>query len=92
MQWHGGPATISLGNAELDRLSEIPWRSVVSRDRWKLNLSTGDSCELYDLNKDPLELINLYHHPNHVDRIQYLTQQILDWQLRTRDRLDLSGI
>ena len=27
-----------------------PWRSVIAPDRWKLNLSAHDQCELYDLN------------------------------------------
>ena len=30
-----------------------PWRTVISGDGWKLNLSPVDQCELYDLNDDP---------------------------------------
>lgn len=89
MQWHGGAATISLGDAEFDRLSEIPWRSMVSGDRWKLNLSPDDKCELYDLNSDPLELTNLYDHPDHIGRVHDMSKRMREWQVRVGDELDL---
>jgi arylsulfatase len=89
MQWHGGAATVPLGNAEIERLSEIPWRCVVSGDRWKLNLSPDDTCELYDLNNDPLELANMYTGADQAGRIRDMTAQIKDWQQRTGDKLDL---
>jgi arylsulfatase len=89
MQWHGGAATISLGDAEFDRLSEVPWRSMVSGDRWKLNLSPGDTCELYDLNNDPLELTNLYDHPDHSGRVREMIVRMCQWQARTGDELEL---
>ena len=89
MQWHGGAATVPLGNAEVERLSEIPWRCMVSGDRWKLNLSPADTCELYDLNSDPLELVNLFDHPDHSDRVRAMTERMLEWQVSTGDELDL---
>ena len=90
MQWHGGKATVPLGNDEIERLSEIPWRCIVSRDRWKLNLSPGDICELYNLNDDPLELSNLYDDPAQIGRVRDLTSRIQAWQQRTGDDLKLS--
>ncbi|SVC35112.1 uncharacterized protein METZ01_LOCUS287966 [marine metagenome] len=89
MQWHGGAATVPLGNAEVERLSEIPWRCMVSGDRWKLNLSPADTCELYDLNSDPLELVNLFDHPDHSDRVRAMTDRVLEWQVSTGDELGL---
>ncbi len=89
MQWHGGAATISLGDAGFDRLSEIPWRSMVSGDRWKLNLSPDDTCELYDLSNDPLELMNLYDDPRQATRIKDMTVRMQDWQVKVGDDLDL---
>ena len=89
MQWHGGAATVPLGNTEIERLSEIPWRCVVSGNRWKLNLSPDDTCELYDLNSDPLELTNLYTDTDQVDRVRDMTARIKDWQQRTGDELEL---
>ncbi|KAA1300790.1 MAG: hypothetical protein EGP04_07490, partial [SAR202 cluster bacterium] len=92
MQWHGGAATVPLGNAEIARLSEVPWRCIVSGDRWKLNLSPGDVCELYDLNGDPLELTNLYDDPAQIGRVRDLTNRIQAWQQRTGDDLKLPVI
>ena len=92
MQWHGGAATVPLGNTEIARLSEVPWRCIVSGDRWKLNLSPGDVCELYDLNGDPLELTNLYDDAAQVGRGRDLTNRIQAWQQRTGDDLKLPVI
>ena len=39
----------------------VPWRGVITGNRWKLNLSPGDQCELYDLNTDPYEMNNLFN-------------------------------
>jgi arylsulfatase A-like enzyme len=89
MQWHGGAATVPLGNAEVERLSEIPWRCMVSDDRWKLNLSPGDTCELYDLNSDPLELMNLYDHPGYAERVREMTGRMREWQVRVGDELEV---
>ncbi len=89
LQWHGGAATVPLGNPEIERLSEIPWRCMVSSERWKLNLSPGDLCELYDLNHDPLELTNLYDHPAHTERVRAMTNRIKEWQKQTGDGLEL---
>ena len=89
MQWHGGAATISLGDVVFDHLSELPWRSMVSGDRWKLNLSPTDTCELYDLNSDPLELTNLYDQPEFADRVAEMTDRMREWQARTGDELEL---
>ncbi|HCI85780.1 MAG TPA: hypothetical protein DHV68_02930, partial [Dehalococcoidia bacterium] len=63
--------------------------SMVSGDRWKLNLSPDDICELYDLNNDPLELTNLYNDPAHADRVAEMTGRLKEWQVRVGDDLDL---
>ena len=54
-----------------------------------MNLSPGDTCELYDLNSDPLELVNLYEHPDYADRVREMTDRMREWQVRTGDELDL---
>ena len=92
MQWHGGPATVPLGNKAVERMSVLPWRTVVTQDRWKLNLCPGDQCELYDLNNDPLELDNLFDHPGYRDRVRDLSARISDWQYRTGDDLVLPAV
>jgi len=92
MQWHGGAATVPLGGAAISQMSTVPWRSVVSGDRWKLNLSPGDQCELYDLNTDPLELTNLFDAPEHRDQVRDLAARIRIWQAETEDDLALPAV
>ena len=55
VQWNG-MGDRNLGSPAINRMVSVPWRSVITGDRWKLNLSPGDQCELYDLSSDPLEL------------------------------------
>ncbi len=92
MQWHGGRATISLGDAVVERMSTVGWRSVVTPDRWKLNLSNGDQCELYDLDSDPLELENLFDAPEHRDRVRDMSARIRQWQAETGDDMELPAV
>ncbi len=92
MQWHGGPATVTLGSEQVERMSILPWRSIVTPDRWKLNLCPGDQCELYDLNSDPLELVNLFDEPEHRDRVRDMAARIRSWQYSTGDDLALPPV
>ena len=46
-----------------------PVRTIVTQDGWKLNRSTIGEDELYDLNTDPGETVNLFARPEHADRI-----------------------
>ncbi len=53
--------------------------------RYKLNLNLFDTDELYDLEKDPDELINLINHASHAEVRNALHDKILEWQNQTRD-------
>jgi arylsulfatase A-like enzyme len=66
-------------------MREIPHRCVVSGDGWKLNLSVGDQNELYDLNTDPFEQVNLFDDPKYSDKVVELAKKIRQWQLETND-------
>jgi hypothetical protein len=44
MQWYEHPPTVSLGDVDIERMAQVSWRSGVTSDRWKLNLSLGDQC------------------------------------------------
>jgi len=68
-----------------------PWRTIVSADGWKLNLSGSDQCELYDLNHDPHELQNLCDAPAQRKRVSELTDRIRIWQQRTGDSVQILG-
>ena len=71
------------------RLARSPWRTVITADGWKLNLSPVDRCELFDLSSDPHELANLYNDPAHKATIEDLSQRIYAWQQGTRDDVRL---
>ena len=77
---------------EMNYMNNLPWRSVVTADRWKLNLCAGDQCELYDLNTDPYEMNNLFNEPSHRDRIRQMAARIRVWQDQTGDSAPLPTI
>ena len=64
----------------------------MSADRWKLNLSVQDQCELYDLNADPYENLNLFDEPEQRGRVQDMADRIRVWQTQTGDRTPLPEI
>ena len=100
MQWHGEPPTINMGNPNVEVMAGVPWRSIVSGERladgtvqrWKLNLSPGDQCELFDLTNDPWEQVNLFDDPAYRDRVRLLAGRIRTWQFHTGDTLALQGV
>ena len=78
LQWNG-VGDRDLGSPAINRMVSVPWRSVVTGDRWKLNLSPGDKCELYDLNADPHEMANLYDEPAQRDRVRDMAAMVRLW-------------
>lgn len=91
VQWNG-MGDRNLGSPAINRMVAVPWRSVVTGGRWKLNLSPGDQCELYDLNSDPHELSNLFNEPEYRDRIREMTAMVRIWQDRTGDTMPLPAV
>lgn len=82
----------NLGSDEINRMVAVPWRSVITSDRFKLNLCQGDQCELYDLTNDPEELHNLFDDPAHRARVRELAERIRAWQSVTGDSMPLPAI
>ena len=66
-----------------------PWRTLRAADGFKLNLCGHEQSELYDLNGDPHELINLFDAPEHRTRIAAMTGRLRAWQARTADTVAL---
>ena len=62
-------------------------RCVIAPDGWKLCLSAAGQHELYDLNGDPGETVNLAFRPEHAERCRALTARIRDWQRATGDTM-----
>ena len=91
IQWNGISPEMEdrhLGAAQINRMLALPWRSIV-HDRWKLNLCSGDQCELFDLRNDPHEMSNLFSDEAHRDRIRDLAARLRTWQVRTGDTAPL---
>jgi len=65
-------------------------RVVVSPDGWKMVVSNGDKSQLYNLNEDPLEYMNLYNDKQYADVVKRLTDKLMDWQKHTNDTLVLN--
>jgi len=62
-------------------------RTVISKEGWKLSLSNRDKSQLFDLNKDPLEIENLYYKEEYQQTIKELAGKIKEWQTVTNDTL-----
>jgi hypothetical protein len=69
-----------------------PWRTIISPDRFKLNLSPVDQCELYDLDSDPDERINIFEQPEQRARIRDMAATLRAWQERVSDQAELPAI
>jgi arylsulfatase A-like enzyme len=91
VEWNG-IGDRNLGSPAINRMVAVPWRSVISSDRFKLNLSPGDQCELYDLGKDPHEQRNLFDEPVHRDRVRDMAARIRMWQVETGDDMILPSV
>ncbi len=78
-----------------DQVYEVlgaPARTVVTGDRWKLNLVPGDRGELYDLNTDHHEMVNVYDEPWNRGRIADMRERIRTWQGQHADRAPLPNV
>ena len=91
LQWNGC-GDRNLGTPAINRMVAMPWRSVVTSDRWKLNLSSTDQSELYDLSADPYEMTNLYNDPTQRERIHDMAARIRAWMAQTGDSTALPTI
>ena len=77
---------------QLNAIGALPWRSIVSSDRWKLTLCAGDQGELFDLSSDPHETANLFDQPGHRDRVRYMAARLRIWQHETGDTAPLPAV
>lgn len=72
---------------ELQRVKNEHTRAVLSPDGWKLCLSDADKCQLFDLNKDPGETVNLFDSGRHDKIISRLIRLIHKWQESVGDKV-----
>ena len=62
---------------------------MVRRGNWKLVFDMQENGQLYDLDRDPVELNNLYGQPRVADIERELQAELLTWLLRVQDPLPL---
>jgi len=63
-------------------------RAVVTRDGWKYIFTPGDQDEVYNLNEDPGELVNLLGIAEHADKIEELRDRMMRCAIATDDPLE----
>jgi len=64
-------------------------RCVISPELWKLALYDKDNSLLFQREKDPLEMHNLYYRKESAEVIRRLRAKLEAWQRRTKDPLEL---
>ncbi len=69
--------------------SDVATRTVVSPDGWKLCLSKGDKCQLFNLKEDPYETTNLFDSGRHGSVVKRLAGKIRAWQKKNADKVDV---
>jgi len=68
-----------------------PSRTIVSADRWKLNLHASGNHELYDLSNDPHEMRNRIDDGGVRSRVRDMTARLRAWQAKTGDRTRITA-
>jgi arylsulfatase A-like enzyme len=91
VQWNG-QGDRDLGTEVINEMIAIPRRAIISGDRWKLVLCEGDGGELFDLNSDPNELVNLFDDPANQGRVREMASRLKAWQERTGDTAPLAAV
>ncbi len=91
VEWNG-QGDRDLGTDVINEMIAIPRRAIISGDRWKLVLCEGDDGELFDLNSDPNELVNVFHEPANQVRVKEMASRLRAWQERTGDTAPLAAV
>jgi arylsulfatase A-like enzyme len=76
---------------ELNRYSQAGLMRMVRKGDWKLIVDQDGNGQLYDLGKDPFELVNLYARDGYGDVKIDLLKTMVTWMLRSVDPLPLPG-
>lgn len=72
---------------ELNTVTQSGRTKMLRRDRWKLTFDSAGRGELYDLERDPAELHDLWSEPGLAEVRSALVEDLLLWCVRTDDDL-----
>jgi arylsulfatase A-like enzyme len=89
VEWNGRNLEPSANGVEFDKVQNQTKRAFISSDGWKLIVGLEDKNELFDLNSDPQELINLIDLKQHKKRAKQLLRKLSDWQKTVDDKMRL---
>lgn len=76
-----------IGFDELNGVSQSGTMRALRCGDWKLIYDMQERGQLYNLANDPVELNNLFDHPDHTDVQSMLLEKLLGWTLRVQDPL-----
>ena len=77
----------SIGFDELNGCSQSGTMRAIRKGDWKLIFDMQEHGQLYNLAEDPVELSNLFGHPDHADIQSKMLTKLLGWTLRAQDPL-----
>lgn len=77
---------------ELNSRTQSGTMRTLRRGKWKLDFDMQMHGQLYDLENDPVELVNLYGSPDTKDIERELLAELLAWSLRAQDPLPLPNL
>lgn len=83
---------LTRGKIEFDELNSYSQSGILRmlrKDDWKLIYDMQGNGKLYDLQKDPGEVYDLFHQKEYEPKKLELLQDLLAWELRTQDPLPL---
>ncbi len=83
------PAMAGISIEDVKRAEGASIRTVITPDGWKLCWSDFDNCQLFDLNRDPLETTNLYYREGYEEVKTRLKNKIVRWQVQVGDKISL---
>ena len=69
-----------------------PWRGVITAEGYKYVCFERQEWLFFDLNDDPLELINQAHNSDYVGLRRSLRQRLARWIEETGDRFELPEV
>jgi len=89
VEWNGRNLEPSKKGEEFDRIQNARKRALIGSDGWKLVVGLEDKNELFDLNTDPAELINLIDSEDHRARGEGMLTTLINWQKTVSDDMEL---
>lgn len=79
VEWNGPPWPFRDEHTE-------PYRTIITREGWKMTLGDAGSGELFQLHDDPKEMHNRFYDSSSLSEIRKLAQRLNLWQLSTGDK------